>query len=333
MTLQEEIAKRGARAVDYLTEYSEKWILPKEPLRTASLHYFYGGGKGFRPAMLQLVCGALGGDENMAISPAAAIEAVHVSSLLHDDYMDQDETRRGIPAVWKKWNPTVAILAGDVLIGVAFTLVGDLNVTPELKYALSTELGQIYVRLCEGQMRDIAFETTSFNDITLEAVKKMQYLKTGVLFEFSCVTGARIALNKIEDPKIDLIRKYAKLAGTAFQIQDDLIGLLGKTEETGKPVGADIRVGKKTLIAVHAAENANQSQKSRLLEILGKHDGSDNEVHECLEIMKEIGSIDYAKSTALEMAKEAVELTKELPQNEQTKLLAAFAEYMVNRSY
>ncbi|MFV2014653.1 MAG: polyprenyl synthetase family protein, partial [Candidatus Heimdallarchaeota archaeon] len=127
MDLQQEITERGSRAIRFLENYCNENIHPKLPLRKAALHYLKGGGKGFRPAMLQLVCGALNGDEKTAIGPSAAIESLHVSSLLHDDYMDKDETRRGVEAVWKKWNPTVAILAGDVLFGVAFSIVGDVQ--------------------------------------------------------------------------------------------------------------------------------------------------------------------------------------------------------------
>ncbi|MHA2275722.1 MAG: polyprenyl synthetase family protein, partial [Candidatus Kariarchaeaceae archaeon] len=208
MNLQEEIAVRGKKALDFLISYCSENINPEDPLRIASLHYLKGGGKGFRPAMLQLVCGALNGEENISIAPSAAIESLHVSSLLHDDFMDQDETRRGVEAVWKKWNPTVAILAGDVLFGVAFSIVGDVeNITSDLKFGFTKELGQIYTKLCEGQMLDISYENREFTDLTENDITQMQYLKTGVLFEFSCVTGARIALNTMKDPMIDLVRE------------------------------------------------------------------------------------------------------------------------------
>lgn len=334
MDLKKEIAKRGEITRQYLYQRTEEIIHPEYPLRKASEHYLRGGGKGFRPAMLQLVCGALGGDELEAQTMAAAVEAVHVSSLIHDDYMDKDETRRGRTAVWVKWDPTIAILAGDVMVGMAFQIAGDVESIPyEMRYKISRELSSIYTRLCHGQMLDIGFETTDFNDLTLENITGMQYLKTGVLFEFACVTGARIALKKMEDPLIDVVKEYAKLAGTAFQIQDDIIGLIGDEKDVGKPIGSDIRQGKRTLIAVHAYTHANDEQKSRLMQGLGNNDANIEQIQESLSIMKEIGSIEYAKNLAYDMAMRAKDLMEKLPQNDNTDLLREFASYMISRKF
>jgi geranylgeranyl diphosphate synthase type I len=334
MNFRKEIASRGEKARLNLIEKCQKHINPAEPLRDAAMHYLKGGGKGFRPAMLQLVCGALGGDEELALPPATAIEAIHVSSLIHDDYMDQDEVRRGLVSVWKKWNPTIAILAGDVLFGLAFSIAGEVpGLSEGIKYGINQELAQIYTRLCEGQMYDIQFETEDVTTISVEDITNMQYLKTGILFEFSCITGARLALNKMEDPLINVVREYAKLAGTAFQIQDDIIGLIGKEEEIGKPVGSDVRQGKRTLIAIHAFENANEKQKEQMLKGFGNPNASKEDIQKFLDVVNEIGSITSAKSLAQEKAEKAKKLTLELPQNLQTKVLAEFSQYMVDRSF
>lgn len=331
--LKNEIAKRGEIARNYVLEMGNKYINPVDPLREAALHYLKGGGKGFRPAMMQLVCGSLGGNEQLALAPAAAIESIHVSSLIHDDFMDRDLLRRGLTAVWKQWNPTIAILAGDVLFGLAFSIVGEIKgLSYDLRYAFTKELGQIYMKLCEGQMYDIGFETREINSLTVDDVTNMQYLKTGVLFEYSCVTGARIALNKLEDPIIDIVRNYARLAGTAFQIQDDIIGLIGKEEEIGKPVGSDIREGKRTLIAIYAFLNASDLQKDQMLKGFGNSDASKEDIDLCLKTMFEIGSIDNAKKLAEQKARKAIDLTSMLPQNQNTEILAAFAKYMVDRA-
>ncbi len=334
MDLKKEIALRGERAREYLYERSKEIISPKDPLRLASEHYLRGGGKGFRPAMLQLVCGALGGDEEESIPVAAAIEAVHVSSLIHDDFMDSDRTRRGLPAVWVKWDPTIAILAGDVMVGFAFQIAGDIpTLSSEMRYEISRGLSNIYTRLCHGQMLDIGFETAEFEDLNLDKITGMQYLKTGVLFEFSCVTGARIALKKMDDPMVEIVREYAKLAGTAFQMQDDVIGLIGDEKEVGKPIGSDIRQGKRTLIAVHAFTHSDDEQKNRLMKGLGNNDATDEEIKIALDVMKEVGSIQYAIDLANDMAHKAMKLIDQLPVNDNSKLLRLFASYMVERDY
>ncbi|MFV2016381.1 MAG: polyprenyl synthetase family protein, partial [Candidatus Heimdallarchaeota archaeon] len=205
------------------------------------------------------------------------------------------------------------------------------NISPDLRYGFTKELAQIYTKLCEGQMLDISFEQVPFTDIMEKDVTHMQYLKTGVLFEFSCVTGARIALNKMEDPIISTIREYAKLAGTAFQIQDDIIGILGESDKIGKPVGSDIRVGKRTLIAVHAVTNASNEDKISLLKTLGNMEASDSDIRDCVQLISNIGSIDYARKLAQGMAAKAIDLTTKLPQNQQTELLRDFARYMIER--
>ncbi len=326
-----EVKKRGNRAVEYLIKRSEEVILPEDPLREASLHYIHAGGKGLRPAMLQIVCGALGGDENKAIPLAAAVEAVHVSSLIHDDLMDNDDTRRNVPAVWKKWDNDIAILSGDVLISLAYIMAGEVDTSFELKYNLSAKLANIYAQLCHGQMLDISFEKMDFESMNIDMVKDMQYLKTGVLFVFACISGAQIALNKLEDPLIDIIKEYARYVGTAFQIQDDIIGLIGDPKKVGKPIGSDIREGKRTQIAIHAITHANDEQKEILMKILGNHNASDEEINQALELIKQIGSIEYAKNLAIELASKAKDLIKELPQNDNSELLMEFADFMISR--
>jgi len=328
-----EIAKRGSRAVKYLVDQVSQLVNPEVPLRQAVLHYpVNGGGKGFRPAMLQLVTGALGGDEANSIPAAAAIEAVHVSSLIHDDWMDNDETRRGVPAVWAQWDPTIAILSGDVLFGVAFAMAGEIDgIGYDMKYQFARDLAKVYIELCHGQMLDIDFEKRDYDSISVDEIKEMQYLKTGVLFEFACVTGARLALGKMEDELVDKIREYAKLAGTAFQIQDDIIGLVGDPGDVGKPIGSDILEGKRTIIAVHAINNANEEQSKTLHAILGNENATEDDIASCLQIMKDIGSIKFAKSLAMEMANEAIKITDILPENENTQILKQFAGYMVER--
>jgi geranylgeranyl diphosphate synthase type I len=289
MDLKAAIEQRGRKAIEHLITQSEILINPPDPLREAALHYLTAGGKGMRPAMLQLVCGALNGNEENAIPAAAAIEAMHVSSLIHDDFMDRDEVRRGVPSVWVKWNPTIAILAGDALLAVAMAIVGEISsLTYELRYAINKELAMIYTKLCEGQMYDIGFETRDIQNISIEEVKNMQYLKTGVLFEFSCITGARIALNKLKDPLIDYI-------------------------------------------STHALTNASDAQKKIILTAFENQNATALEVTSCINVIDAIGSITHARGIAEKMAIQAREVTKQLPDNEQTRLIAEFASYMVQR--
>lgn len=335
VNFKQEISDRGEIAVSYLVQKIEERIYPEYPLREAVLHYpVNGGGKGFRPAMIQLITGAFGGDEKLAIPVAAAIEAVHVSSLIHDDFMDKDNTRRGVEAVWTKWDPTIAILAGDALVAIGFTLAGEVNnVSDEMRYRFVKDLANVYIQLCHGQMLDISFEDMDFDQVDETLINNMQYLKTGVLFEFACVSGAILALSEMSGPRIEKIRNYAKQIGTAFQIQDDIIGLVGKKDEIGKPVGSDIIEGKKTLIVSHAIKNANDEQKKILNSILGNKSANNGDIDQCLEVINQIGSIDYAKEIATSFAEKALSNLQILPNNQYTDILKEFTRYIVERKF
>lgn len=332
--LAEEISGRAAKALKFLFEMSEKYIKPENPLREAALHYPKGGGKGFRPAMLMLTCGAVGGNEEDAIPAAAAIEALHVSSLIHDDFMDNDETRRGIPSVWKKWDPTIAILAGDVLVGLAFRLVSKLkDLEDHIVKEILSGLALKYTELCHGQMLDIGFTERPIDEITIEDVQEMQYLKTGVLFEFCCVSGAQIGLKSLDHEWIDSIGRYAKKAGTAFQIQDDILGIVEDSSKTGKPQFSDLREGKRTIIAVHAFKNSNEQQKEILKQYFGNSKASQEELRIVYEIFEQTGSIQFAKEMALELAKSALQELEVLPESKYKKILQDFAMLMISREF
>lgn len=331
--VKSEISVRASKARDYLFEASNKIINPERPLRQAALHYAKSGGKGFRPAMIQICCGAVGGNEEDAIPAAAAVEAIHVSSLIHDDWMDNDETRRGAVAVWKKWDPVIAVLAGDVLVGLAFKIVGALNsISLDVKFHVATEIATKYTQLCHGQMLDIGFTTKPADSITVDDVVEMQYLKTGVLFEFCCVAGAMIGLNTLEHEYIEIMAKYAKLTGTAFQIQDDILGLIGNPNQLGKPVGNDIREGKRTLIAISAINKADEIQKRKIFQGFGNSSATKQEIEDVVDIFRELGAIEDAINRAKAMAKEALDLIEGLPDTEQKKILQDFALYMIERT-
>ncbi len=329
----EAIRRRQKIAMDYFFETAPEYIQPEIPLREAALHYPKHGGKGFRPAILMLTCGAVGGDENLAIPAAAAVEALHVSSLIHDDIMDNDDTRRGIEAVWKKWDDSIAILAGDVLVGFAFRLIAKLpKISDQLKNNLLSGLALKYTELCHGQMLDIDFTRTSIDELTIEKVTEMQYLKTGVLFEFCCVAGAKIGLNKEQHEYIEVIRSYAKNAGTAFQIQDDVLGLVADSETMGKPRYSDIKEGKRTIIALHAFQQASDAEKKVLSDFFGNPKSTDNDCLKVMEVFKSTKSIEFAVAKAIEMAQNAIDVISVLPENENKKILLDFAKQMVERS-
>jgi geranylgeranyl diphosphate synthase, type I len=202
-------------------------------------------GKAIRPALALLSAEAVGAVPSAAVPAAAAVELIHSFSLLHDDVMDGDRTRRHRPTTWAAFGVGAAILGGDALLTLAFDVVaasGHPAVTQGLR-----ELSTAVQDLVAGQSADIAFESRA--DVDLPECLSMAERKTGALFGGACALGALFG------GRADLavpLRVFGRRLGVAFQLVDDLLGIWGDPETTGKPVYADLRRRKKSLPVVAA---------------------------------------------------------------------------------
>jgi geranylgeranyl diphosphate synthase, type I len=203
-------------------------------------------GKAIRPALVLATAQALGGQPAEAVRAAAAVELVHNFTLLHDDVMDRDPTRRHRPTAWAVFGSANAILAGDALQALAFRLLAEDRHTAAGPAA--ARLAACVIELCEGQYADCAFETRS--DVSVEECLAMAEGKTGSLLGCACAVGARYAV--ADDRAADAMDSFGRQMGLAFQLVDDLIGIWGDPEVTGKPVGADLVARKKSLPVVAA---------------------------------------------------------------------------------
>lgn len=215
---------------------------------TQAMRYAVRGGKRLRGFLVLEGARMLGVTEERAVSAAAAIEALHAYSLVHDDLpcMDDDDLRRGQPTVHKKWDEATAVLAGDALQTLAFELLcdpalGSSDVRMELVRGLSVASGIDGMVL--GQALDIAAETVG-RSLTLEEITALQAGKTGALIGFAAEAGAVIA--GAERPPL---RRYAAALGLAFQIADDILDVIGDESKTGKRVGKDAGAGKATFVS------------------------------------------------------------------------------------
>lgn len=217
------------------------------PVTQAMLHAT-SGGKGLR-ALLVLEGARLHGITASAAAPAAgAIEALHAYSLVHDDLpcMDDDDLRRGLPTVHRKWDEATAVLAGDALQTLAFQLVAGADCADGARLALVTTLAQAAgVRgMVGGQALDIAAETATV-PLTLQQITALQAGKTGALIEWSAMVGPRMAA---DDPAA--LGRYARDLGLAFQIADDILDVEGDAATVGKAVGKDATAGKATFVSL-----------------------------------------------------------------------------------
>jgi geranylgeranyl diphosphate synthase, type I len=205
-----------------------------------------GGGKAVRPALATLSAQAAGAPAQVGIPGAVAVELVHNFSLVHDDVMDGDTERRHRPTVWAVWGATSAILTGDALLALAQEVLLD-SASPH-RAAAARLLAETTRHLIRGQVQDVAFERRE--DVTVAECLDMVSGKTGALLSASAAIGAVLAGAPAE--VVDALSTFGAQLGVAFQLVDDLLGIWGDPEITGKPVFSDLRSRKKTLPVTYA---------------------------------------------------------------------------------
>jgi geranylgeranyl diphosphate synthase, type I len=205
-----------------------------------------GGGKAVRPAMALLSARAGGGPAEIGLPGAVAVELVHNFSLLHDDLMDHDEQRRHRCTVWLLWGSSSAILSGDALLGLAQEVLLDSGLPTSARAALM--LSKATRELIRGQVEDLSFEERE--SVSVSECLQMAAGKTGSLMAASAAIGAVLA--GAPDSTVTALETYGAQVGLSFQLVDDVLGIWGDPEVTGKPVFSDLRAGKKTLPVSYA---------------------------------------------------------------------------------
>lgn len=206
------------------------------------------GGKAIRPALAFLSAQAAGAAPEVALPGALAVELVHNFSLLHDDVMDRDLERRHRPTAWALFGVGQAIVTGDALLVLAHELLLD-PPSPERERA-SVALTRATARMITGQAEDLAFESRL--DVTVEECLRMSAHKTGALLAYAASVGA--ILSGAQERVVAALEDFGLHLGLAFQAVDDILGIWGRPEATGKPVASDLRSRKKTLPVVAALE-------------------------------------------------------------------------------
>ena len=295
-------------------------------LEEASVYLTRAGGKMLRPALTLITAEAVGGDKKFALKSAAAIELIHTFSLIHDDIMDQDDMRRGMPSVHKVWGDDVAILAGDTLFSKAFEIiVGTEGTSSNQNNKSLATVADACVKICEGQALDMSFEERF--DVTEEEYMEMIFKKTGALIAAATKVGA--VMGGASQEVIDAMYEYGRLIGLAFQIQDDYLDLASDEETLGKPIGSDIGKGKMTIIAI---KGLVADDSGKLLEILKNENNSQDEIDEAIEILTNCGAIEYARNLAHESVVKAKEVLEILPDSSSKQVLADIADFVLERS-
>jgi geranylgeranyl diphosphate synthase, type I len=296
------------------------------------LEYSQNGGKRHRPLICYAACAAVGGDLERVTRAAAAIEHFHTAALIHDDIADDAKTRRGLPCMHLSYGEGLAINVGDLALSLVNGLVmNDPLLDDSLRIRIVRELIKMTQYTVEGQAMDIGWARDGRFDITPEdylfmAVRKTAHYSGGVPLAIGAIIGGA------DDDTVEGMRQYGLDTGLAFQIQDDLLNLIGTEEATRKDFRSDITEGKRTLIVVHALQNSTPSSRARLVEILSSKEEDPAILAEAVELMEKSGSIDYAREFALELTRKAKEnLVEFLPSSAQRDILLSMADWFVSR--
>jgi len=293
------------------------------------------GGKRWRPALFLLVCEALGGNSEEFLDFAIIPEVVHNGTLITDDVEDQSDFRRGKPCTYKLFGVDIAINLGSSMYYLPLLTI--IKNRDKLSAEKRSKIYEIYVQeminLSLGQATDIAWHKGLANadEIPEDQYLQMCLYKTGTLARMAAKMAAVLA--GASDKVVEEMGRFAGAVGVAFQIQDDILDLVGEefAEKKGG-LGKDITEGKRTLMLIHALKNAKPEDKKRLLEIVNMHTTDQNLKDEAISIIKKYGSIGYAKEYAQTMVKENWrKIEKLLPPSEAKEKLRAFANYLVER--
>ncbi|MBR3182624.1 MAG: polyprenyl synthetase family protein [Eggerthellaceae bacterium] len=296
------------------------------------LEFSQNGGKRHRPLICFAACMAVGGDVSRAVSAAAAIEHFHTAALIHDDIADDAELRRGEPCLHLREGLGLAINMGDLgLQLVNGTVAKDPLLDDATKVRVLNELIDMTRRTIEGQALDIGWARDGRYDVTPEDYLVMATCKTAhysgaVPLAIGAIVGGGT------EAQIEGLRNYGLDTGLAFQIQDDLLNLVGQAESTKKGFRDDITEGKRTLVVVHALQKLEGAKRDRLIELLSSRTKDPAELKEAVDIMTESGSIDYARGYAENLTSIAKNRLNDMVAPSPARdILVSMADWFVNR--
>ena len=318
----------------YLEQFSEeleKYLLKRElkpeELYEAIRHLPRSGGKRLRPIVAILGAQAVGGDSKKIMPYGVALEILHNFTLVHDDIMDDCDTRRGVPTVHAKWGLPMGILAGDTMFALVFELLNQLDVDAATYRSIALDVAKLAREVCEGQYWDMHFESQ-------KKIEELQYYhmierKTATFFEIAMKNGAELGGG---DPQqVKKLAECGRLLGLAFQVWDDYLGITGKEEATGKPTRSDILRGKKTLVYVSTHAKLDPFDRRQFVDLYRKDGKTADEVEEIVRFMEKSGGLDYTRQRAREFSSYAKNSLVELPETAAKRLLLILCDFASNR--
>lgn len=300
-------------------------------LSGAMMHLVEGGGKRLRATLPWLVAKAVGDTHSGLLDVGAAIEIIHNFTLVHDDIMDDDDVRRGRPAVHVEYDLPTAINAGDAMLAIAFEAMAVAEgIEPELLPFLVKRIGRMVRKCSEGQQLDIEFEDREV--VSEEEYIEMIHGKTAAMFLTCAEVGSHLA--GADEDIIQCMHDWGLALGLCFQLMDDLIDVLSDSDTLGKPSGSDVAQGKRTLMVIHALRQPASEAKDDLLAVLGKGDNvTAEQVARGHQALHDLGSIEYAKAKAEAYHRKAHDCLDRISENPALRALRELTDYQLKRIY
>jgi len=299
--IEQEFSRQSASNVAVITDIAQYLIA--------------GGGKRIRPLLLLLSAKSLGCTNHSRIRLGAVVEMLHTATLVHDDIIDEADTRRGRPSSNTTWGNSKCVLAGDWLYMQAFS-----SALEERNFHVLDLLISLTQQMVEGELLQIEKLGHLINE---EEYFDLIFRKTACLFKVSMQLGAAITPHNFGDPtEIESqLGEYGRNLGLAFQIVDDILDLTATEEVLGKPVASDLREGKATLAVIHALERGTGADRESIRTVLADRSFDRISHPQILEILQRHGSIDYAMDTACAYAEAARQSIADLPPTEAKRAL------------
>ncbi len=310
------------------------------------------GGKRLRPIAVILGFKAVPGFEKVKgniFRASLSVELIHNSTLIHDDIMDRDELRRGGKTThaffrdyFKLMNAedaghmgvSMGIIGGDILLALGILALTTSGFESEKVCKAIEILMDTYRKIGDGQIMDMTFPYVDVEEIDMGLYIDMITLKSAILYEASFWIGALLA--GASEEQINVLRSYAVDIARAFQIQDDILGMFGDEKETGKPVGNDLREGKRTILVVELLNRCNEEERERVLKILGNKNALDEDIEYVRQLMLKYGVLEDARKLGLEYvgrAKEILLRNADKFNRDVIDILLWFADFMVARRF
>ena len=303
-------------------ELSKKLDSRIELLNESAVHLIKAGGKRLRPAFALLSAHFYMDDLAEVIPLAVGLELIHMASLVHDDVIDNSQTRRGTETVKSAWGNRVSIYAGDFIFARALSLIAAYE-----RSDVVVVLAEASMKICEGEI----IQMMSCYNVKLGLKNYLRRIerKTALLISVSCQLGAMIA--HAPEQEVRALRNYGYYLGMAFQVTDDILDIIADEQVLGKPTGSDIKQGVITLPALYALRHSHRREE--LAQLLASPEACRNETEKIIDIIIDTDGIDYSYYITRHFARKAQKQLAFLPELPVKKNLYNIADFILAREF